>query len=246
MPAVLDPSLLQPLSARSIVLSLLLGTHPPQMHVRHLLGASDQFGVSESALRVALTRMASAGELERSDGVYRLNARLLERQHRQDEAINARTLPWSGDWEQAVVIVSGRTPAERAQLRTDLTRLRLAELREGVWMRPANLDRTWPDDVAPLLTRFTARPSDDAQLIRTLWDLPAWAATGRALLAHFASAADPLVRLTAAAAMVHHLTSDPVLPEELLPEGWPGHELRETYAAYRAELVQFADSYRDA
>lgn len=244
MPDAVDPSLLQPLSARSIVLSLLLGAHPPQMHVRDLLGASGQFGVSESALRVALTRMASAGELERADGVYRLNARLLERQRRQDEAINARVVPWDGDWEQAVVIVSGRTPAERAQLRTDLTRLRLAELREGVWMRPANLDRPWPAAVAPLLTRFTARPSDDTELVSTLWDLPAWVATGRALLAHFSAAQDPLVRLTAAAAIVHHLTSDPVLPAELLPVGWPGDDLRTTYAAYQAELLAIANSFR--
>ena len=90
------------------MLSLLLGAHPPQRHVRHLLGSAELFGVSESALRVALTRMTSAGELERFDGVYRLNARLLERQRRQDESINARTVPWSEDWEQAIVVVSGR------------------------------------------------------------------------------------------------------------------------------------------
>ena len=229
------------------MLSLLLGAHPPQMHVRHLLGASEQFGVSESALRVALTRMASAGELERKDGVYRLNARLLERQRRQDEAINARTVPWSGEWEQGVVVVTGRTAAERAHLRTDLTRLRLAELREGVWMRPANLDRPWPSELDPLLARFTIRPAGGTVgLVAALWDLSAWAAIGGALLAHFSSAADPLVRLTAAAAMVHHLTSDPVLPDELLPPRWPGQQLRETYAAYQAELIDLADSYRDA
>ncbi|BBH17561.1 hypothetical protein Back2_18480 [Nocardioides baekrokdamisoli] len=246
MPAAVDPSLLQPLSARSIVLSLLLGAHPPQMHVRHLLLASEQFGVSESALRVALTRMASAGELERNDGVYRLNARLLERQRRQDEAISSRTVPWNGDWEQVVVMASGRTAADRAQLRTDLTRLRLAELREGVWMRPANLDRPWPDDLAQL-ARFTVRPAGGASdLAATLWDLPSWAATGRALLTHFVDAADPLVRLTAAAAMVHHLTSDPVLPAELLPAEWPGGELRETYAAYQTEVIALADSFRGA
>ncbi|HZP15799.1 MAG TPA: PaaX domain-containing protein, C- domain protein, partial [Nocardioides sp.] len=146
-----DPSILQPLSARSIVLSLLLGAHPPQMHVRHLLGAAETFGVSESALRVALTRMTSAGDLERADGVHRLSARLLERQQRQDDAINARAVPWSGDWEQAIIVATGRSAAERAQLRTDLTRLRLAELREGVWMRPANLELAWPADLEPLL-----------------------------------------------------------------------------------------------
>jgi phenylacetic acid degradation operon negative regulatory protein len=243
---VADALILQPLSARSIVLSLLLGTHPPQMHVRHLLGAAETFGVSESALRVALTRMTSAGDLERSEGVHRLSARLLDRQRRQDEAINARTVPWSGDWEQAIIVASGRSAAERAQLRLDLSRLRLAELREGVWMRPANLDRTWPAQLEPLLVRLIARPTATAEsLVASLWDLSAWSATGHALLAHFSTAGDPLVKLTAAAAIVHHLTSDPVLPAELLPTDWPGDQLRSTYAAYQAELIEFAGSFRD-
>lgn len=241
-----DALTLQPLSARSIVLSLLLGTHPPQMHVRHLVGAAETFGVSESALRVALTRMTSAGDLERTDGVHRLTARLLDRQRRQDEAINARTVPWSGDWEQAIIVATGRSAAERAQLRTDLTRLRLAELREGVWMRPANLDRDWPSDLEPLLVRLSAQPTAGAEaLVTLLWDLSAWSTTGHALSAHFASATDPLVKLTAAAAMVHHLTSDPVLPAELLPSDWPGDLLRTTYAAYQAELIDFTGSFRD-
>lgn len=242
-----DPSLLQPLSARSIVLSLLLGAHPPQMHVRHLLGAADQFGVSESALRVALTRMTSAGDLERGDGAYRLSARLAARQRRQDDSITPRTVPWAGDWEMAAVIVSGRTPAERSQLRTELTRLRLAELREGVWMRPANLERPWSPEVEPVLARFTAQPAESPEaLIASLWDLTAWSAAGHRLLEHFTAATDPLVRLTAAAAMVHHLVSDPVLPVALLPPDWPGAALREAYAAYQAELIAIADSYRRA
>lgn len=241
-----DPLTLQPLSARSIVLSLLLGAHPPQMHVRHLLGAAETFGVSESALRVALTRMTSAGDLERADGVHRLSARLLERQQRQDDAINARAVPWSGDWEQAIIVATGRSAAERAQLRTDLTRLRLAELREGVWMRPSNLERAWPADLEPLLMRFASRPnSGDEALVDSLWDLSTWSATGRALLTHFAASTDPLARLTAAAAIVHHLTSDPVLPAELVPTDWPGDLLRTTYAAYQAELIEFAGSFRD-
>lgn len=240
-----DPLTLQPLSARSIVLSLLLGAHPPQMHVRHLVGAAETFGVSESTLRVALTRMTSAGDLERSDGVYRLTARLLERQRRQDEAINARVVSWSGDWEQAIIVASGRSAAERAQSRTDLTRLRLAELREGVWMRPANLDRAWPAELDAVLVRLTVRPRSDEELVTSLWDLPGWSVTGHRLLEHLSAVSDPLARLTAAAAIVHHLTSDPVLPAELLPADWPGDLLRTTYAGYQADLIDFAGSFRD-
>ncbi len=37
--------------------------------------------------------------------------------------------------------------------------------------------------------------------------------------------------------MVRHLLTDPVLPDELMPDGWPGAALRESYAEFAAELV---------
>jgi phenylacetic acid degradation operon negative regulatory protein len=32
--------------------------------------------------------------------------------------------------------------------------------------------------------------------------------------------------------VVRHLQLDPVLPAELIPDGWPGHELRSTYRQF--------------
>ncbi|MYR63731.1 PaaX domain-containing protein, C- domain protein, partial [Streptomyces sp. SID625] len=68
-PAPLD---LRPLSARSVVLSLLLGTHPPELPVKDLVRAVEPFGVGGSTLRAALSRMVAAGDLRRADGVHRL------------------------------------------------------------------------------------------------------------------------------------------------------------------------------
>jgi phenylacetic acid degradation operon negative regulatory protein len=42
--------------------------------------------------------------------------------------------------------------------------------------------------------------------------------------------------------MVRHLLTDPVLPAELLPERWPGDELRAAYTAFAAELVERRDA----
>ncbi|MEU6403370.1 PaaX family transcriptional regulator C-terminal domain-containing protein [Streptomyces sp. NPDC046985] len=151
---------LRPLSARSVVLSLLLGVHPPELPVRDLVRAVEPLGIGASALRAALSRMTAAGDLRRSDGVYGLSERLLERQRRQDAAVHPRTRPWDGAWEMGVVTTTGRGPAERAALRARLTGLRLAELREGVWLRPANLRRPWPDGLGDVILRFTARPGD--------------------------------------------------------------------------------------
>jgi phenylacetic acid degradation operon negative regulatory protein len=45
----------------------------------------------------------------------------------------------------------------------------------------------------------------------------------------------------AAAAMVRHLLTDPVLPGELLPESWPGTRLRAAYNDFAAELTKRRD-----
>ena len=44
-----------------------------------------------------------------------------------------------------------------------------------------------------------------------------------------AAAADVPGRFVAAAGMVRHLLTDPVLPDELLPDDWPGAALRQAY-----------------
>ncbi|GAA2304166.1 PaaX family transcriptional regulator C-terminal domain-containing protein [Streptomyces hawaiiensis] len=234
-PGALD---LRPLSARSVVLSLLLGTHPPELPVRELLRLVEGFDVGGSTLRAALSRMVAAGDLRRTDGGYRLSDRLVERQRRQDDAVRPRTRAWDGDWEMVVITATGRGPAERADLRTRLAALRLAELREGVWLRPDNLTRTLPGDLGQVAQRYTARPDrPSGELAESLWPLDAWSATARALLAHIAGSPRPADRLTAFAAVVRHLLADPVLPPGLLPTDWPGTELRAAYTAYQRELI---------
>ncbi|MEU6065356.1 MULTISPECIES: PaaX family transcriptional regulator C-terminal domain-containing protein [Streptomyces] len=230
---------LRPLSARSVVLSLLLGTHPPELPVRDLVRLVEPFGVGGSTLRAALSRMVAVGDLRRTDAVYGLSDRLLARQHRQDDAVHPRTRAWEGDWEMVVITATGRGPAERVELRTRLTALRLAELREGVWLRPANLVRSLPDDLERVAQSYTARPEGSARELATrLWPLDAWAATARALLAHVAESHRPADLLTAFAAVVRHLLTDPVLPSGLLPADWPGEALRTAYADYQRELAR--------
>lgn len=217
-----------------MVLSVLLGEHPPEMRVADIVAVAGRFGVTEPTVRVALTRMVSGGDLERTDHGYRLADRLIERQRRQDEAIRPDTRPWNGEWEMAVITASGRGAAERATLRSDLTRLRMAERREGVWLRPDNLQRPWPGRLHPVVERYTAHPAGDPRsLAHELWDLTGWVDTGRNLLKLLQNFERPADGLAAAAAIVRHVSTDPVLPGELLPDAWPGDELRAAYATYQ-------------
>jgi phenylacetic acid degradation operon negative regulatory protein len=43
---------------------------------------------------------------------------------------------------------------------------------------------------------------------------------------------------------VRHLLTDPVLPNELLPDDWPGAALREAYNTFATELISRRDSER--
>lgn len=226
------------LSARSVVLSLLLGAHPPELPVSALVDAGELFGISDATLRVALTRMVAHGDLVRADGSYRLSPPMLERQRRQDAALDP-AIAWDGTWETVVVTSVGRSAADRAGLRTQLTELRLAELREGVWLRPANLARPLPEWPADLIATFFGTPTDDPRaLAARLWDLEAWNLTGRHLLDDIAGARTAAERLTVAAAVVRHLRTDPALPTDLLPSTWVAGDLRSAYAAYQEELVE--------
>lgn len=226
-----------PLSARSTALSLMLGAHPGRMSPADLTRAGEHFGIPAATLRVALTRAVAAGDLRREGGDYVLGERLVARQRRQDEAVEDAATEWDGSWEMAVVVVGGRPGAERAALRETLAAARLAELREGVWTRPANLRRDPPYAADPVLTCFRAAPQvAPAELASRLWDLEGWAAEARRLEGVLAATEGPAPRLAVAAQVVRHLTTDPLLPAALLPPAWPGPSLRAAYLAYQREL----------
>ena len=234
----------QPVSrttARSVVLSVLLGAHPAWATAAQLLLLTGDFGIRESTVRVALTRMVGAGDLVRSEDGYRLSDRLLARQRRQDDAINPRRRDWDGTWTVLVITTVGAEARARAAMRNSLQDKRFAELREGVWIRPANVEVDLGADVDERVRVLRARDEAPRELAAQLWDLSGWADAGREMLTEMAAAPDVPGRFTVAAAMVRHLLTDPVLPDELLPDGWPGAALRKAYGDFAAELLARLD-----
>jgi phenylacetic acid degradation operon negative regulatory protein len=250
------------LTARSVIASTLLGTHPPVLSARVLVRSGAMFGISEGTVRVALTRMTNAGELSTDgNGRYELIGHLRNRQRRQDESRSgvhdtASGKRWDGDWEMAAVVGEGRTAAERTELRVAMGRLRYGELREGFWLRPANLaaNRLAPDrTVAEQWTiSFTGRPNDSKTVARQLWDLRAWSASSLELLSQLRNgvadlrktgpkprSAESLAQwFTTNATVLRHLQGDPLLPTALLPSDWPGKQLRETFEAFDVAFLE--------
>jgi phenylacetic acid degradation operon negative regulatory protein len=240
---ILEALGLRPLSARSVVASVLLGTHPPRLSAAALVELCGRFGITGGATRVALSRMVAAGELAAEDGHYRLIGEgLLSRQRAQDDALDPPAQPWTGTWHMAVVVSSGRTAAERLELRRAFADARFAQWREGVWLRPDNLARAVSVPPAAPVRWLEAQPHDDpAALAGELWDLAGWAARGEALLAAGPEEPGDLVAaepewsaavFAAAAATLRHLRTDPLLPDSLLPPAWPADRLRARYARY--------------
>ena len=166
-----------PLTARSVLASALLGEEPPELPVAHLVRLAGLFGISGNRARVALSRMVAAGEATTDgSGRYRLAGHLLDRRQRQTVSRMGDTGRWDGRWRLVVVTTSGRAPEERLALRRRLALARLAERREGVWMRPDNIDLVPDPSDDPQLALFTALPDEDpAALAAALWDLGAWA-----------------------------------------------------------------------
>jgi phenylacetic acid degradation operon negative regulatory protein len=256
------------LTARSVLLSVLLGTSPPRLPVRRLVRTTELFGIAEGTTRTALSRMTAAGEVTADEGWYELAGdRLLARQARQTASRRASTTPWEGGaWAEAVVVANGRRPpAERAALRSALAAARLAELREGVWLRPDNLGgrQALVDQVAGVAPGagegvhwFLAVPDGDpVALAARLWPLRAWAEGARRLIVRMAELVAPLESgdpgpladgFVLSADVLRHVQADPLLPFELLPAGWPGTHLRADYdrydAAYRAVLADWLSS----
>lgn len=227
-----------PLSARSVALSVLLGAPDGRLPVRDLVASGVMCDISPPTMRVALSRLVGSGELTVDDGVYTLSPHHLARLRAQHDDIAPRLLPWNGQWETVVIVESGRDAGDRARLRHDLTQARLSELREGVWMRPANLDR--PPFGDPHTTTLVSHPQEPDRIVESLWDLEAWADRGRALLTASRRPDLDAHRLAAVAALVRHLRTDPALPRELTPPNWPADEMRAAYDDYRTQLVQHA------
>jgi phenylacetic acid degradation operon negative regulatory protein len=237
----------RPFTARSVIASTLLGVDPPRLPTLALVRSGELFGLSEGATRTALSRMLAAGEVEGDGSGYRLAGPLLERHARQQQARAPAPGTWDGTWVLAVVVAERRTAADRARLREAGRRLRLAEVREGCWARPDNLDLARSPaersvlDAQCLVVRG-ARPDDPAAFVAA-FEPDAWAVAARELIGAMAAALPALeghdvgvladtFELDAAA--VRHLLADPLLPPPLAPPDWPAAELRDVFARFDA------------
>lgn len=234
---------LEPLNTRSIVLSVLLGSHPPQMSVGRILEFTALFDLAPGTVRTALSRMVAAGDLTNHEGMYRLAGRLVERQTQQDAGRHDPPSQWDGSWWTVAVVSGRRTMTERREFRTRAAGSRLGELRPDLWLRPANISiaTDLPDVV---ITRGPLITGNARELVARLWDLGELEhrceihrnALGSAAVQLEAGADRALAdTFGALAGAQQFLRVEPQLPAELAPDV-AGTTLRSRYAEVVAEF----------
>jgi phenylacetic acid degradation operon negative regulatory protein len=242
---------LKPLTARSLALTALLGSHPPQLPARALVALGSHFGIAEGAMRTALSRMVVAGELEASDGQYLLGTRLRQRQAAQDAGLRPPDEPWDGSWWFAIVTTPRRAIADRRTFRALMAEHRMGELRPDTWLRPANIPRP-PGLGGVLVVQGAIGEEPAADLVGRLWDLGEIAASAR-FLARLADEArgwldsgDPGVlpdTFLVSVAAVRFLRHEPQLPSSVAGTPWPPNDLRATYERLRRGHLDLMASF---
>lgn len=238
----------RPFTARSLVLSVLLGLPNPQMSVASIVRLGGHFDLAAGTMRTAVSRMLAAGDVARNDDGYRLSGGLMDRKQAQDAGRRPSPSAWDGSWWTLVTTTPRRTLAERRQFRTAMANARMGELRPDTWLRPANLG---PDPTGGaggmVAVRGPIVGADPEALVRQLWDLDALAVRCRDLVARIDTDIDDLSRrgpaalkttMPRSADIVRFLRAEPLLPTELLPIDWPVDDLRRRYKTLDRSLGQ--------
>ncbi|MGH7716826.1 MAG: PaaX family transcriptional regulator, partial [Vulcanimicrobiaceae bacterium] len=149
-----------------------------------------EFGLSEQAVRAALSRMSRQGWLESSRVGSRSFYSPTPLGKRRVDEISKRIYvaphdAWDGRWRMLSYTIPEAKRELRDRLRKDLTVLGLGPLSASLWISPRDVTEAVRDAARALgldarVDMFVARyegPLSDAELVRKCWDL---AAIGRA------------------------------------------------------------------
>jgi phenylacetic acid degradation operon negative regulatory protein len=210
-------------------------------------------GLNERSVRTTMHRLAQEGWLQSVAFGRRSDYRLTETGRRRMDAAHDRIYrdeqrPWDRQWTIVAMAPAALTDEARESLRRDLGWLGFGHLSAGVMLHPD------PDEGAlqallaaqghnvlvvrgPAARRVAGEAFED--VVRACWDLdrlaadyttfletfrPAWNAL------HRADQLDPELAFALRSLLMHALRRailrDPMLPDELMPHGWPGAAAR--------------------
>ena len=225
-------------------------------------------GISEAAVRQAVSRMARAGWLgsERRGGlsVYSLTSRGRDRVRELRPRIYGPLVEWDGRWRILTYAIAEGARAGRDGLRKDLAVLGWAPLSASTWISPrdslaAAREAARGNGVLDAVDTFAgeyAGPRSDRELLERCWDLPAIASAYRAFLAQYeprcarekaSRALSDGEAFAERLLLVHEYRKftyvDPGLPSALLPAHWPGTLAAALFRRYYALISAKAERF---
>lgn len=229
-----------------------------------------EFGLSEQAVRAAVSRMSRQGWLESTRIGNRSYYSVTELGKRRVDEVSKRIYvapqtAWDGRWRILSYTVPEAKRELRDRLRKDLTVLGLGPLSASLWISPRDvldavrdaIRQSELDERVDLFIADYQGPLSSAELVGKCWDLGAIGRAYEEFIARYAQHGRALPDVDAFVTriwLVHDFRKfaylDPGLPPSLLPHGWPGTRagklFRDFYAALRPSAVRFFESVFEA
>jgi len=252
-----------------------IGARGGEIWTRHLLEMLALLDVTETAARLALSRMARKGWLQ-STRVGRFSRYRLTRsgQRVTDEGglriFEPRAIEWDGQWHLVVYSMPEAKRGQRQRLRTRLGWLGYARLAPGTWISPyarlTDIEMISKDlDIEKHVQFFSGRHigfTDDPVMVAQCWDLDALNQQYAEFIAKYRPdyeacremLADPegiptdqcfVRRFWFTYDYTPFPLRDPNLPAELLPDAWLGNRANELFRLYRGILAPRSGRFVD-
>ncbi|WP_442601003.1 phenylacetic acid degradation operon negative regulatory protein PaaX [Paenibacillus sp. KN14-4R] len=247
--------------------------HGGEIWVGSLTRLMANFGMSEQAVRVAISRIVSQGWLTArkigNRSYYSMTSRGKKRLDEAGARIYKQTpSPWDGKWHMATYSIPENKRAMRDQLRKELSWLGFGMLANSLWISPNNLaDRVKEiaeayeiTDCVEVFSSEHIGMSTEQELVAKCWSLDKINAAYEEFIHVYRPQFEKLQEqvqynqdisdsecFVVKTQLVHEyrkfLFIDPSLPKELLPDFWMGHEANELFRRYYAWLDPGAKRY---
>ena len=230
-----------------------------------------EFGLSEAAVRQAVSRMSRQGWISARKVGTRSYYAMTDRGRTRVDKVSPRIyLPpeehWDGRWRMVAYTIPEHRREGRDRLRKDLTVLGFAPLGTALWISPRDVldaarEAARASELEGCVDLFLAEsrgPKSDRELIAACWDLERIAHDyGEFIAAYETRLAHVRARPPADAYafverewVVHDyrrfIYLDPGLPSSLLPQTWPAARasrlFRDYYEAVKPQALRFFES----
>lgn len=243
-----------------------------EIWVGSLIKYMEQFGFSDGAVRVTLSRMSQQGWLKSrrigQRGFYHLTAKGQKRiRDGVTRVYQTKEIQWDNQWRIVVDGIPEKLKEKKEKVRKELQWTGFGYLGNNVWISPHNLypqvmELIEEHKLHAYVDFFTARydgPQTNRDIVQKTWQLDEIKEKYEQFLSHFEPLYERLYQMDAAgnltdsdcftqrALLVHEyrkfLFIDPKLPREVLPADWIGDEASNFFKEFHRFLSPKAEKF---